>query len=272
MIMSLWKSFDPMKNNTTLYIASWYTSAINLGDPRVKNWPLMGTPTWTLLITLAYVLMCNFLPKYMQTTKPLQLTKVLLIYNSVIILTNLYIAFELYPAIATYSWTCEPVFYGIDDKSIRTASALWLYYISKLVEMLDSAFFILRKKESQLTFLHIYHHSSIFCLWWIGVNYVAGGSSVFGAFFNALVHVLMYLYYFIAALGQEYKKYLGWKKYLTVIQIVQFLLAIVMGLNAIKENCEFPKWMQYAMIFYMFSFVVLFSKFYYRQYVKHKHM
>ena len=36
-------------------------------------------------------------------------------------------------------------------------------------------FFILRKKNDQVTFLHVYHHASMFFLWWIGVKWVAGG-------------------------------------------------------------------------------------------------
>ena len=40
--------------------------------------------------------------------------------------------------------------------------------------MLDSAFFVVRgKAASQLTFLHVYHHASMFCLWWIGVRYIS---------------------------------------------------------------------------------------------------
>lgn len=34
----------------------------------------------------------------------------------------------------------------------------------------------------------------------------------------------MYLYYFLAGLGPEFKKYLWWKKYLTMMQIVILLI------------------------------------------------
>ena len=71
------------------------------------------------------------------------------------------------------------------------------YYASKMLEMLDTLFFIVRKKNSQLTFLHVYHHSTMFCLWWIGVKYVPGGSSFLGAMCNCYVHVFMYTYYFL---------------------------------------------------------------------------
>lgn len=36
-------------------------------------------------------------------------------------------------------------------------------------------FFMLRKKDKQVTFLHVYHHASMFFLWWIGIKWVAGG-------------------------------------------------------------------------------------------------
>ena len=191
----------------------------------------------------------------------------LIMYNLCCILVNLFIAFELaVTALPHFSWACEPVDYSSEAGPLRVASALWLYYVSKCLEFLDSVFMVLRGKSRQLTFLHVYHHSSMFCLWWIGVKYVAGGSSVFGAMFNSSVHVLMYSYYLVAALGPKYRRFLGWKKYLTLIQMAQFVLAIGMGINALRVKCNFPLWMQYAMILYMISFLALFSNFYFNAY------
>lgn len=42
----------------------------------------------------------------------------------------------------------------------------------------------------------------------------------FHALLNCVVHVIMYLYYGLTALGPKYQKYLWWKKYLTTIQLV----------------------------------------------------
>ena len=140
------------------------------------------------------------------------------------------------------------------------------YYASKALEMFDTVFFILRKKEKQLTFLHVYHHSTMFGLWWIGVKYVAGGSSFLGAMFNCYVHVLMYTYYFLAAIGPSMRPYLWWKKYLTIIQMLQFLFALIMGINALHVGCDFPMWMQYSANAYMVSFLLLFGRYFYREY------
>merc|ERR1719273_1198741 len=49
--------------------------------------------------------------------------------------------------------------------------------------------------------------------------------------------------------------------------MIQFVAALVMGLNAIRIGCDFPMWMQYSCIAYMVSFLVLFSDFYYKAYL-----
>lgn len=45
-------------------------------------------------------------------------------------------------------------------------------------------------------------------------------AAFFGATINSSIHVLMYGYYGLAALGPQMQKYLWWKKYLTIIQMV----------------------------------------------------
>ena len=39
-------------------------------------------------------------------------------------------------------------------------------------------------------------------------------------FVNSAVHVIMYFYYMVAAMGPKYQKYIWWKKYMTRIQLV----------------------------------------------------
>lgn len=64
-------------------------------------------------------------------------------------------------------------------------------------------FFILRKKDSQVTFLHVYHHGTMIFNWWLGVKYVAGGQceSSFSCFIflilpGSLVFVCLLFWYF----------------------------------------------------------------------------
>jgi elongation of very long chain fatty acids protein 7 len=81
----------------------------------------------------------------------------------------------------------------------------------------------MRKKNSQVTFLHVFHHGIMPFTWWFGVKFVPGGQGSFHSLMNAFVHIVMYSYYGLAACGDKYQKYLWWKKYLTKLQLVSFL-------------------------------------------------
>lgn len=54
------------------------------------------------------------------------------------------------------------------------ARAVWLYYMCKITELLDTVFFVLRKKQNQISFLHVYHHTLMPICGFIGLKYFAG--------------------------------------------------------------------------------------------------
>lgn len=58
-------------------------------------------------------------------------------------------------------------------------------------------------------------------------------------FCNLIVHTVMYAYYFIAALGPKYRKYLWWKKQLTLMQIGQFLIIISYMIVSFWTSCGY---------------------------------
>nr|XP_030715046.1 elongation of very long chain fatty acids protein 4 [Globicephala melas] len=153
---------------------------------------------------------------------------------------------------------------------LQIAAALWWYFISKGIEYLDTVFFILRKKNNQVSFLHVYHHCTMFTLWWIGIKWVAGGQAFFGAQMNSFIHVIMYLYYGLTAFGPWIQKYLWWKRYLTMLQLIQFHVTIGHTALSLYTDCPFPKWMHWALIAYAVSFICLFLNFYVRTYKEPK--
>jgi hypothetical protein len=55
--------------------------------------------------------------------------------------------------------------------------------------------------------------------------FVAGGHLTLVGPINALVHILMYAYYFTTAMWPEYKNILWWKKRLTQMQMVRHIFA-----------------------------------------------
>ena len=66
-----------------------------------------------------------------------------------------------------YSWTCQPVDYSNSPEGLRALNLAWIFYISKFIDMFDSLFFVLKKKFSHLSFLHVFHHGimPLEC-WW----------------------------------------------------------------------------------------------------------
>lgn len=56
--------------------------------------------------------------------------------------------------------------------------------------------------------------------YYIWLNLLPSFTAFFGATINSGIHVLMYGYYGLAAFGPKIQKYLWWKKYLTIIQMV----------------------------------------------------
>ena len=49
----------------------------------------------------------------------------------------------------------------------------------------------------------------------------------FGATCNSFVHVVMYAYYGLSAIGPQMRPYLWWKRYITKLQLVRSTIAIL---------------------------------------------
>ncbi|KAL8182521.1 UNVERIFIED_CONTAM: Elongation of very long chain fatty acids protein 2 [Gekko kuhli] len=153
------------------------------------------------------------------------------------------------------------------EADIRVAKVLWWYYFSKVIEFADTIFFVLRKKNNQITFLHVYHHATMFNIWWCVMNWIPCGQSFFGPTLNSFIHVLMYSYYGLSVIPSM-RKYLWWKKYLTQAQLIQFLLTITHTLSAVVKPCGFPFGCLVFQSSYMTTLVILFVNFYVKTYQK----
>lgn len=51
---------------------------------------------------------------------------------------------------------------NFDHQNPPIAFILYIFYLSKILDFLDTVFIILEKRWKQLSFLHVYHHTSIF--------------------------------------------------------------------------------------------------------------
>ncbi|XP_015582233.1 elongation of fatty acids protein 3-like [Ricinus communis] len=100
----------------------------------------------------------------------------------------------------------------------------YIFYLSKILEFMDTLLIILSNAIKRLTFLHVYHHATvvIMCYLWLSTC-----QSLFPVALvtNALVHVLMYWYYLLCAVGIRPK----WKRLVTNCQIVQFVFSFLIS-------------------------------------------
>ena len=83
---------------------------------------------------------------------------------------------------------------------------------------------------------------------------------------NSGVHIVMYFYYMVAAMGPQYQKYLWWKKYMTSIQLVQFVLIMGYMVMIALKGCNMPKTLTFFFIGNTLIFLYLFGSFYKRTY------
>lgn len=129
----------------------------------------------------------------------------------------------------------------------------------------------MRKRYDQVSTLHVIHHGLMPASVWWGVKFTPGGHSSFFGFLNTFVHIIMYTYYMLAAMGPKVQKYLWWKKYLTVIQMIQFVLVMVHAFQLLFQNdCNYPIYFAYFIGAHAVLFYFLFSNFYKQAYTKQK--
>lgn len=156
----------------------------------------------------------------MRDRKPFKLERTLLVYNFFQVALSVWMVYEGVVIWQYYSWRCQPVDWSRTPKAYREARVVYVYYLAKITELLDTIFFVLRKNDRQVTFLHVYHHTVMPMISWGSTKYYPGGHGTFIGWINSFVHIVMYSYYFLSAFGPQMQKYLWWKKHITNLQMV----------------------------------------------------
>jgi len=205
-------------------------------------------PTYTSFpIALSYVSGSVFTMR-MSSHKPLSMPSIMLIYNAVaIVLSTVTAAMFLHSMVFN------------SEKYLLLG--LQIFWASKIVELLDTFFMLVRRKYDQVSFLHVYHHSSMMLLTeWIWRYHPIAHAAV-PSFLNSTVHIVMYTYYALSAINVP----CPWKIYLTQFQLTQFGLLI---LHAIYGYFTYEESLFAVYGVYEVSMLVLFLSFYMKSYVR----
>ncbi|XP_021000464.1 very long chain fatty acid elongase 4-like isoform X1 [Parasteatoda tepidariorum] len=235
----------------------------------------IGRIHYPLAIISAYLLIVKVLgPLIMKPLKPFKLNGLLIAFNVTIVLWNAYLSFSFFRHlydVVKEGRLCS-VNASTDEYSNNMYRIIWSYYMSKYVDLLDTCFFVLRKKQRQVSFLHVFHHSSIIIIAWgvIGTKSAAHYSCV-AAGLNSFVHVCTYSYYALSACGDKMQDIINSKKkYLTFLQVLQFWIILAYIMWSKLSGCEVINAWNMVIIVFLFILMLLFADFYSKNYRKKK--
>eukprot|EP01098_Paradermamoeba_levis_P002671 TRINITY_DN130_c0_g1_i1.p1 TRINITY_DN130_c0_g1~~TRINITY_DN130_c0_g1_i1.p1 ORF type:complete len:258 (-),score=66.37 TRINITY_DN130_c0_g1_i1:75-848(-) len=156
--------------------------------------------------------------------------------------------------------------FGNPVHSAFVERVMFVHYLSKIADFADTFIILVKKDYRRLSFLHIYHHLSIFLVWgYLGKESVLSiEANGIGALYNSFIHVLMYSHYFIVSFGIQNP----YKKLLTNMQITQFYV-----LFAHATFCMYFQThpLAYLQFLYMLVMIVLFTQFHRETYGPTQH-
>jgi hypothetical protein len=222
---------------------------------------LFETPVPLLVIVGIYFwFVLSFGPRFMEKRKPYDLSAFIKLYNiGNVVVNGIFCLLTFVMTRGLYDcWGCKDNL--TDPLQIKLATvAAYGYTMLKVADLLDTVFFILRKKFNQVTPLHVIHHG-IMPLTSYAVSKIAFGLApalVFGL--NTFIHTIMYYYYHAASKGSP----VWWKKYITAAQLIQFYIIFVHAIHTFFfDNCPYPRVIVILQLLESSYFIASFTRFY----------
>ncbi|XP_042911999.1 very long chain fatty acid elongase 7 isoform X3 [Parasteatoda tepidariorum] len=245
-------------------------SFIKSNENLLETKHLVKHPIYGVYIIITYLFLVKLIiPKIMKERKPYDMRWVVVTYNLLLSILNGIIAFYIIKyLVASWKVRCEMrASKEIYDHYIQLVHCTWYAWLTKYLELLDTIFFALRKKDNQISLLHLFHHSFIVLVWLYQYHqpYVPYYAFV-ACGINLSIHVVMYLYYGLAAFGPHMRKYLWWKKYLTLLQIMQFIIILGFALFGFLTGCEHVNNGEIILFAFVTVVLILFLDFYVKSY------
>lgn len=221
-----------------------------------------------------YLLLIYIGTAIMKDRKPFDLRRALCMWSTGLAVFSGYACIKIFPLL----WNLIRLGgfeYSVCDTTYlvgSTSMGIWafLFPFSKLPELFDTLFIVLRK--TKLSFLHYYHHFSVFIYCWYSYAFPISTGVWFGTV-NFFVHSVMYSYYAIKASGRYPPRWVA--KAITTLQLSQMFFGIFLNYTAFSaflrgKVCAMD-WFTIAIsIFFYVTYAILFANFYYWTYIKKK--
>jgi len=238
-------------------------------DPRLSN--VIECRVWFIATLLAsYLYMVRVWgPNFMRHRKAYDLRNVTRVYNVFQVVASVYFAVRMFHHFyfrMGKSLMCAPPDRTPDADNMKLLELGYYYFYLRVSDFLDTLFFILRKKDRQVTFLHVFHHVAVVFFIWFTSYFGLGNLVIFSGTLNSLVHAIMYSYYFLSTLGPSVQPYLWWKRHLTKLQIAQFFVILAHISVPMFTDCGYPRLLISSWLACVIIILILFINFYIRNY------
>lgn len=190
-----------------------YSRSLEYYHIRVRNGIQPSTPLYDLFNVerqnvfltvgnLLYIVITLCLFVFMKKRKSgFRLRWVLVVYDAANVLLASYVALSIIQYKYRYGGLllCNSI--ANDLEGVKLSQVFVLFYLQKYFEFFDTWFFILRKSTRQVTFLHLFHHSSITVVVGSILPFDYNGDMYLPIFLNSANHTMIYLHYLLATLG-----------------------------------------------------------------------
>lgn len=239
------------------------------GSVLSENYAIIKHPSIMLRSVIFYLLISTTASSFRDWYSCTNIKKLIMVHNIISIVFSVYIFWGIayHTHKNNYSWMDNK----LDLSDTTLTHYMWIFHMTKYYECMDTFIMILRKSYRQISFLHVYHHSSMILYTWAVLYDHPGGDFYLGPMLNSFVHVWMYMYYLLSSFmnKQSKTKYLWWSKYLTQFQIVQFFVNLSHSIYTIRNTSYDTPVFKYG-LYHQLSFIFLFGHFYYEKYKKNK--
>ncbi|KAH9374269.1 hypothetical protein HPB48_005589 [Haemaphysalis longicornis] len=257
--------------NLTLNPFTLSAEMVKMGDPRTRDYPLVTNPLFIFPLLFFYLYFVKVAgPRWMENRKPFEIINVVRVYNLLMVAVSVWFLSAILPFTylpgGHYSLWCQGITGYMTEEMRRYYKIGWIFVASRYADLFDTVFFVLRKKFTHVSNLHVIHHTLVTVNVWFYTLFAPEGQPAFGLALNVFVHTIMYSYYFLTTFGPRVRKYLWWKKYLTTVQIVQFVIMILHFSVPLFVDCSFPRHLIIIGNAQTFLVLCLFINFYVKNY------
>ncbi|KAH8021335.1 hypothetical protein HPB51_015325 [Rhipicephalus microplus] len=141
----------------------------------------------------------------MKSRKPFAILNIVRLYKLLMVSVGirflfLVLKFTYLPG-GHYNLWCQGITGHMTDEMRDHYRTGWIYVVICYCDLLETVFFVLRKKFTHVSLLHVLHHMIVVANAWFFGLFAPEGQPSLGMCLNVFVHIIMYSCYFLSTIG-----------------------------------------------------------------------